>query len=217
MSLTAAGLSSAYKSWSESNIFFSVPQVHFVLGVHLGQLRNSVKAAYGAEIDAHSYLQKFIQITLPLFDDEEVWGERVAARYVGYLSKVLELPSKEELDIACELVRYVAEKRNLSLRVMERIMTTMAVALAHKEISMKIKLAATRAAGLVVKPCPGAILGGLSILKITNPELYLKAKSGSLTLKDVGEALGFFDPVDFKHDSPKITLAMQYWHFCTGD
>jgi predicted KAP-like P-loop ATPase len=35
--------------------FFSAPKVHFVLGAHLGQLSNSVKAAYGADIDSHLY------------------------------------------------------------------------------------------------------------------------------------------------------------------
>jgi predicted KAP-like P-loop ATPase len=46
--------------------FFSVPGVHFVLGTHLGQIRNSVSAVYGSGIDSTKYLQKFISFTLHL-------------------------------------------------------------------------------------------------------------------------------------------------------
>lgn len=48
--------------------FFAVSNVHFVLGVHLGQLENSVRAAYGSEIDASLYLQKFITLPVMLID-----------------------------------------------------------------------------------------------------------------------------------------------------
>lgn len=37
--------------------FFAVPHVHFLLGVNLKALENSVKARYGVEIDATAYLQ----------------------------------------------------------------------------------------------------------------------------------------------------------------
>lgn len=48
--------------------FFSVNNVHFVLGAHLRQLQNSVVAAYGSEIDARTYLEKFIHVTVNLTD-----------------------------------------------------------------------------------------------------------------------------------------------------
>jgi hypothetical protein len=48
--------------------FFAVDHVHFVLGVNLRELENSVKARYGAGINAGLYLQKFITVTVALPD-----------------------------------------------------------------------------------------------------------------------------------------------------
>lgn len=51
--------------------FFNVPGVHFVLGVNLKELQNSVRARYGAGVDAGTYLQKFITLhfNLPQLGD----------------------------------------------------------------------------------------------------------------------------------------------------
>ncbi|TNE66076.1 MAG: hypothetical protein EP336_11095 [Rhodobacteraceae bacterium] len=46
--------------------FFNVPNVHFVLGVNLTELENSVRARYGTEVNAGLYLQKFVTVTMPL-------------------------------------------------------------------------------------------------------------------------------------------------------
>ena len=45
---------------------FSVPNVHFVLGVNLKSLENSVKARYGSDLDAAKYLQKFYNLSFSL-------------------------------------------------------------------------------------------------------------------------------------------------------
>lgn len=46
--------------------FFNVPHVHFVLGVNMEELSNSVRARYGQGTNARLYLQKFISLTLNL-------------------------------------------------------------------------------------------------------------------------------------------------------
>ncbi|MDP2049071.1 P-loop NTPase fold protein [Cypionkella sp.] len=46
--------------------FFAVPKVHFILGINGVALENSVKARYGAEMDAESYLRKFINVSFSL-------------------------------------------------------------------------------------------------------------------------------------------------------
>jgi len=46
--------------------FFDVPHVHFVLGVNMRELENSVKARYGGGINAGLYLQKFVTLTMGL-------------------------------------------------------------------------------------------------------------------------------------------------------
>lgn len=57
--------------------FFAVDGVHFVLGVNLRELENSVRARYGAACDAETYLQKFITLRTALPEaqqDEESPG-----------------------------------------------------------------------------------------------------------------------------------------------
>ena len=70
--------------------FFSVPNVHFVLGAHLGQLSNSVKVAYGSEIDANLYLQKFVQLTVHLVDASKNFDGRATTRFMKYMVEQLE-------------------------------------------------------------------------------------------------------------------------------
>ena len=46
--------------------FFAISGVTFVLGTNLSALESSVKASYGADIDASAYLRKFIDVSLAL-------------------------------------------------------------------------------------------------------------------------------------------------------
>jgi predicted KAP-like P-loop ATPase len=69
--------------------FMSVPNVHFVLGTHLEQLRNSVRYAYGSEIDATLYLQKFISLTIELDNLLDDKRENKIEKYSEFLQSVL--------------------------------------------------------------------------------------------------------------------------------
>ena len=101
--------------------FFAVDGVHFVLGVNLRELENSVRARYGAACDAETYLQKFITLRAALPEaqqDEETAGstlqyfERVCAR-LGLAPFI-----KEK---AQSWLRGWQKTRPLSLRQAERI------------------------------------------------------------------------------------------------
>ena len=163
--------------------FFSVPNVHFVLGAHLGQLSNSVKVAYGTDIDSQLYLQKFIQLTVYLMDDGERIDQWTATKFINYVINNLDFkPEHKELATnAKDFILHVAQGRNLSLRTIERIMTTMALALAfHGKGNI-----------------PAEILGGLCVLKNTDPELFIKAKRGVLTFDEIRTKLALhITPVD---------------------
>jgi len=163
--------------------FFSVPNVHFVLGAHLGQLGNSVKVAYGNDIDSHLYLQKFIQLTVHLMDDGERIDQWTATKFINYVIQNLDFkPEHQELaNNSKNFILHIVQSRNLSLRTIERIMTTMALALAFDG---QINL-------------PAEILGGLCVLKNTDPELFIKAKRGVLTFDEIRVKLAFhIVPVD---------------------
>src|SRR5680860_400297 len=182
--------------------FFSVPNVHFVLGVHLGQLRNSVVVAYGANIDAQTYLQKFIHLTLPLIDRARHRHERTVTKFIGHLEKSMDFDhqDKETVSGATDLIRHVAEQRGLSLRAIERVMSNLAIAVAY-----------TSDKTLRLPP----ILGGLCVLKVTAPDLFAKAKRGRLQYKDVREPLALDETGD--KDERLSNWFVDYWRFCSDE
>jgi hypothetical protein len=178
--------------------FFSVENVHFVLGVHLGQLRNSVVSAYGANIDARLYLEKFIHLTVPLVDVPQDERYLTPGRYIEHLAKTLELPPKNLDELVRELSS-VANRLNFSLRTVERIMTTVALSLAF--------------AGKLIQP--PILLADLCILKVTHPHLFVKAKLGTLTLSEVSEALDLGWPAD-EHNRWRKDVVLGFWVYCLG-
>jgi cytidylate kinase len=179
--------------------FFAVPHVHFILGAHLSQLENSVKVAYGSNIDAHMYLQKFIHLTLHLVDSALQPHQRTNAKFIEYLSRAMQFQEKNQtVQYARDYFRYVAEKRNMSLRAIERVMSTLAIALAYKPENL-------------YSPMP--IILGLCVLKVMDPNLYLKAKAGTLALDEVRGPLGFTDTPD-EGDEHIVEFFSSFWEFC---
>jgi KAP-like P-loop domain-containing protein len=106
---------------------FSVKNVVFILVMNMAQLEESIKSVYGQNIDAHTYLQKFINIeaTLP-----KQTGERYANDLSTYSSKLLKLHKLETWGddrniIDC--IEPLANHFNLSLRQLEKVYTNLAV------------------------------------------------------------------------------------------
>jgi hypothetical protein len=101
-------------------------------------------------------------------------GERVdqwsETKYINYVVTKLDFKAehRELVDNCKKFILHVARNRNLSLRTIERVMTTMALALAFcRNLNM-----------------PAGILGGLCLLKNVDPDLFMKAKTGVLTYKN---------------------------------
>jgi hypothetical protein len=152
--------------------FFAVPKVHFVLGTHLRQLMNSVVVAYGPNIDAATYLQKFVHLTFHLMDRERYEQERTVTKFVAHLAQVMEFAQDDRNIIA--LIGLVADQNNLSLRAIERIISVLAIALAYTPRNF-------------FRPSP--IIAGLCVLKVQMPELFIKAKKGTLSYSEVQPVL----------------------------
>ncbi|PCD75646.1 KAP family P-loop NTPase fold protein [Pseudothioclava arenosa] len=108
--------------------FFAVDGVHFVLGVNLGELENSVKARYGAGCDARSYLQKFVtlRLRLPQTPGEPFVRPSDPEIFAETLCKKLELPANLTRHFA-----FLVSERNkaapLSFREIERFATRAAL------------------------------------------------------------------------------------------
>lgn len=182
--------------------FFSVEGIHFVLGVNLEQLRNSVKLAYGAEIDAISYLQKFVTVTTTIVDTSMDVSNTVSAKYCAYLRKVMEFEG-EGCQIAEDMakqIRHIADIRGITLREIERI---------HCYLALAIAASANNSYR------PFAIVGGLCLLKVLHPHLYLKARVGRLRYEDISKplALEYTSRVD---DETRLHVK-NFWQFCTEE
>ena len=158
--------------------FFSVPSVHFVLGVHIGQLRNSVSAVYGSGIDAAKYLQKFINLTLHLTESSAEPHRRTTTVYIDYLMNEMMPERQLETSFAFfkEYLRHLAHGTGLSLRAIEKIMTTLSISLSYRPRN-------------IFSSDP--ILIGLCALKIVNPDLYASAKSGAKIFEEAKGSLAF--------------------------
>lgn len=179
--------------------FFQVPGVHFVLGAHIGQLRNSVSVAYGSGIDNHMYLQKFIQLTFVLSEHASHEHERVINKYMAFLARALDFTgaNSDSVKYGIQVIREVADKKQYSLRTIERIMTTFSLALA---VTPQNRFQAP------------AILGGLCVMKVTAPDLFAKAKNGSLTIDEAADALGLDlsgDPADQEWTTKWFRFALE--------
>lgn len=76
--------------------FFSVAGVHFVLGANLEELMNSVRARYGDRVDARTYLEKFVSVSmrLPEAIDQPGRSRPAATVYFREMSTRMALPEK---------------------------------------------------------------------------------------------------------------------------
>ncbi len=174
--------------------FFSVDNVHFILGVNLKALENMVSTRYGAEIDAGEYLQKFIRIRLEL--PEEVTGKnqevRNVSRYLDCLCRQMEVPDHivKWLKIRIKLV---ARNNPVSLRQIEHIVS--AVTLASSE-ALEYKYDNSHDASIYGNNSPEgkyAVMVDLIIAKVVCPELYPRFLDATITPDDLNSYLGYSD------------------------
>ena len=155
---------------------FSVPNVHFVLGVHLDQLENSVKYAYGGGVDAHTYLQKFIHFTVALTTEDADYLHGKHSIFVDHIIRQFDFNTadKEFINIAKEMILRASERESLSFRTIERLLTKVCILTRYSR----------------VRNHQNHLVSGLCILNVTNPGLFKKAKAGGLQFSEVEKALG---------------------------
>jgi hypothetical protein len=152
--------------------FMSVPNVHFVLGVHMKQLCNSVRSVYGPEIDASMYLQKFIALSVSMESKHELRRNGNQAKYVEYLLKNLSLQTTAvgKIEHCRDTLIRIATDNNFSLRTIERIFTLLVLS---ATFTLDRRLFLPR------------VITGLCCLRIMKPEFYDMAKAKQLAFKDV--------------------------------
>lgn len=170
---------------------FSIPNVHFILATHLSQLESTVRFSYGSDTDAKTYLQKFYNIILHFPEPSVYRNERHISKYINYLSQALELSSDD-----MSFVENVAEAQQLSLRTIERIATTIAIAKAFTPKNY-----------LWLNP----IVAGLAVVKITNPSLFQRMLSSDIKLDEIRSA---FAVDNWPSDNSHGIWMMEWWTYC---
>lgn len=104
--------------------FFAVPHVHFILGVNLSALENSVRARYGLEIDATAYLQKFLSFTINLPNHIGDYNRTLTTmKYVETLAKKMGTPQHIVSEIEKQL-KFITLKNHVSIRDVGKILST---------------------------------------------------------------------------------------------
>ncbi|MCY3674132.1 MAG: P-loop NTPase fold protein [Paracoccaceae bacterium] len=180
--------------------FFSVDNVHFILGVNLKALEDMVRVRYGSKIDAAGYLEKFIQVRLEL--PEEVAGEnrevRNVSRYLDYLCREMEVPDHigKWLKIRIKLV---ARANPISLRQIEHIVS--AVTLAGSEAFEYEKDTTYYPSGHIKNFPEGryAVMVDLIIAKIVCSDLHPRFLDATITPDELHSYLGFSDSLPTLH------------------
>jgi hypothetical protein len=151
--------------------FFDVPHVHFVLGVNMSELENSVKARYGAGINAGLYLQKFVKVTMGLPHKlNNGLGGKVSDRYFETIAKQMRIENgliSTMLHVAASL----KDTKAVSLRSYERLASTIALTSASLDRHADYRYEFT-----------GEFLSSLLIMKAWFPSEYAKAIDGTLTM-----------------------------------
>ncbi|MBY6005869.1 KAP family NTPase [Salipiger bermudensis] len=156
--------------------FFSVPKVHFILGVNGKALENSVKARYGADIDAESYLRKFINVSFSLPRAIGGRGEvSVFSKYASKLISDMELPQRVS-DRCVSLLKCVVDSRDVSLRDIGKVFSK--VALVPDEVHKKN-----------FKDGYIDILCALIVTSVVDPQLHAKLVSGDAQTSELRDYL----------------------------
>lgn len=173
---------------------FSVENIAFVLVMNKTQLEESIRFTYGSNIDAHTYLQKFLTLeaTLPkrLQDnrnDIEIYCRSLYTRH--------EFPNNIDTDFI-PLASSLANHLNLSLRQIEKVFSNIALSLS----SFSAPSSQTTTPILLL----------VCIIKSVMPELFARLAKNKLSFEELSKGLNFDQSSNTDNQLEYIMLWAQY-------
>lgn len=149
---------------------FSVKNVVFILVMHKEQLEESIRCIYGQNIDAHTYLQKFINIETKL---PKQTTDRYTNDLKSYSKKLLQLHELEtwgDDQNIVDCIESLANHFNLSLRQLEKVYTSLALFYGFSGKN-NIRLV--------------PIIVFLSVIKTVKPQIFDKLLQQKITYSEV--------------------------------
>ncbi len=155
---------------------FSVKNIVFILVMNKLQLEESIKSVYGKNIDAHTYLQKFIHLEMKL---PKRTGRRHENDITSYSRKLFELHEIEawgEGQYIIDSIDALANHLNLSLRQLEKVYTNIALFYGSSSKN-QFRLA--------------PIVSFLSVVKVINSELFEELLYQTIIYPNVEKAFNY--------------------------
>lgn len=153
---------------------FEVPNIIFVLAVHIKQLQYAIQGYYGSSyIDGQEYLKRFIDLTytLPVPDLKhyvQVLFEIHSFNDFFYHKTRLKYNLQNEADKFIRIAQDLISHSNINLRLTNKIFAYTRIVLQEYSIHSAF---------------PTDLLFLLCFIKITNPNLYKRIQSGEFTIQ----------------------------------
>jgi|JI10StandDraft_1071094.scaffolds.fasta_scaffold286282_1 hypothetical protein len=177
---------------------FSVKNVVFLLVMHKQQLEEAIRSVYGSNIDAHTYLQKFINVETSI-------PKRVTDRHSNdielYIKKLLQLHEittwGDDRNIVDCLIP-LAQHFNLSLRQLEKVFTNLAIIYSTSgENHLRLV----------------PIIVFIAVVKVVNPNVFGNLLLGRMSFSTLCEQLGFRELNEEEEGKRKLFWLMNWVRF----
>jgi len=179
--------------------FFNVPNVHFVLGVNLTELQNSVRARYGAGVNAGLYLQKFVTVTMRLHDQESTLSLKKS--YFEKLCNQFGMQQNGPFHIASTYLNLASDSSSTTLRGLQHFTRSLIISPSCWDEWGDRKINRNKEILRV----------GLLFLNAFYPQLISRLKQEQLTYEDVAKVLHLPDPREANGSKEQTTVA---WMLC---
>ncbi len=178
---------------------FSVKNIVFLLVMISCNLKGQVKNVYGAEIDATTYLQKFINVNCVLPKNKDANFTNDYKKYCSKLFDQHDLEVFRDRTSLLDSISIIARHFDLSLRQLEKTFTNISIFYAS------------------VSENPHRLTPIISLLAITrviNHDLYAKLKNKTVTYTDFQKELGFPDSLSDRAEDRKMFRIIEWTQFC---
>lgn len=154
---------------------FSVENVVFLLVMHKQQLEEAIRSVYGSNIDAHTYLQKFINIETAIPKRTNDKHDSDVVTYSKKLLKLHEFTTYGSERSIIDVLTSLAHHFDLSLRQLEKVFTNLAIIYSTLEESH-----------LKIVP----VIVFIAVIKVINPDLFNKLLFKKISFSNLSTQLG---------------------------
>ncbi len=177
---------------------FSVKNIVFVLVMHKQQLEESIKCVYGQNIDAHTYLQKFINLEMKIPKRNEPFDNDLD-KYCRKLVELHELEGWINHEIINHGIFPLVDFFNLSLRQIEKVYTNLA-----------IFYGSTSKGQMIIAP----LIVFLSVVKVINPSFFEKLLHKKVSYQEICNEFELSNFSEEIENERKLIWIMHWMRYC---